>query len=239
MGLAVDIKGGCGRIVAEPNRPVLVRHARQRNALAQEQTAGQESLVALVTVHAAPRLLLHQAFELLDEAPMAFLVIGPIGEHDVAVPVQAHSVLRVGQIFRGEPEVEGMPAHEVERPAGSDGRGTSLEGLSVELAHEGDVAQRVLPVVGAEVEVVEGQRLLEDGGIRTLRERHEHGVDVARVVPSHHVRAIGKTPRVSVTGRSQEEGGGVDGSARDHDHPGRVRLLRPIPLDMHRRHLAP
>ena len=195
--------------------------------------------MALVTVHAAPRLLLHQALELLDEAPMAFLVIGPVGEDDVAVPVQAHSVLRVGQIFRGEPEVERVPAHEVERPAGGDGRGPGLEGLSVELAHEGDVAQGVLPVVGAEIEIVQGQRLLEHGGIRTLRKRHEHGVDVAHVVPPHHVRAIGETPRVPVTGRSEEKRGGVDGAARDHDHPGRVHLFRAIPLDMHRRHLAP
>ena len=66
-----------------------VRHARQRNALTHEQVAREESLVALVPMHGASPLPLHQALELGDGPPMALLVVGPVGEEGVADIVNA------------------------------------------------------------------------------------------------------------------------------------------------------
>src|SRR5207249_6885022 len=91
------------------------------------------------------RLLLHQALELGGETPVTLLVVGPVGEHDVALPVERHAIVRIGQVLRGEPEVERVPRHEIERPARRDGGRAGPERVAVQLAYEGDVAHRVLP----------------------------------------------------------------------------------------------
>ena len=61
-----------------------MRHAGERNALAEEQVPAEQSLVAVVAVDGAGGLLLHQLLELRDEALVAFVVVRRVGEHDVA-----------------------------------------------------------------------------------------------------------------------------------------------------------
>ena len=51
------------RVAPEADRAVLVRDAGQRDALADEQAAREQALVALVTVHRADGLLLHAVLE--------------------------------------------------------------------------------------------------------------------------------------------------------------------------------
>src|SRR5439155_12025829 len=60
--LAVHVECGSLRIAAEPDGAVLVSHARQRNALAEEQIPCKEPLVTLAPVQRTRCLLLHQLF---------------------------------------------------------------------------------------------------------------------------------------------------------------------------------
>src|SRR3989442_1706485 len=116
-----SVRPGRLRIPTEPDRAVLVRHPRQRDALAEVEVAREEALVALVPVDRALRLRLHQALELGGETSVALLVVGPIREHDVALTVEGHAVVRIGQVLGGEPEVERVPGHEIEGEARRDG----------------------------------------------------------------------------------------------------------------------
>ena len=56
---AVAIERARLRIIAEADRPVLVRHASERDALAEIQIAREKALVAFVAVHGTLGLLLH------------------------------------------------------------------------------------------------------------------------------------------------------------------------------------
>ena len=56
---AVAIERARLRVVAEPDGAVLVRHAGERDALAEIQIAREEALVAFVAVHGTLGLLLH------------------------------------------------------------------------------------------------------------------------------------------------------------------------------------
>ena len=59
MRFAVAIERARLRIVSEPDGAVLVRHAGERDALAEIQIAREEALVAFVAVHGTLGLLLH------------------------------------------------------------------------------------------------------------------------------------------------------------------------------------
>jgi hypothetical protein len=83
----------------EANGAVLMRHTSQRDALADEQVACEQALVAFVAVDAALSLLLHHAPQFGDEALVPFFVIGLVGENDVALTVERGSVLRVRQVL--------------------------------------------------------------------------------------------------------------------------------------------
>src|SRR5205823_14566096 len=56
---AVAIERARLRVVSEPDGAVLVRHASERDALAEIQIAREEALVAFVAVHGTLGLLLH------------------------------------------------------------------------------------------------------------------------------------------------------------------------------------
>src|SRR5271165_1077238 len=71
VGLAVNVERGSPRIAAEPNRPVLMRHAGQRNAIANEQVASEQPPMTLRPVNLACGLPLHQLFQFRVQALMA------------------------------------------------------------------------------------------------------------------------------------------------------------------------
>ncbi|CAM5377725.1 hypothetical protein SALBM311S_03284 [Streptomyces alboniger] len=59
---------------------------------------------------------------------------------------------------------------------------------------------------------------------------HQGQVVVPHVVPAHHVRAVGQAPRMPVARRTQQQGGGVDGTAGDHHHVGAHLHGRGVPV---------
>ena len=117
MGPAVYIERRALGIMAEPHRPVLVGHAGQRNPLANEEIAGEQSLVAVAAVNGTGALLLHEAFQFGNEPLVPLAVVRSICQDDSAVPVERDPIVRVGQVFRGEPKIQRVLAHQIESPS--------------------------------------------------------------------------------------------------------------------------
>ena len=128
--------------------------------------------------------------------------------------------------------------HEIQRPAGCRGRCAALQCLAVELADEGDVAHRIGPVCAAEIKIVHRKRFLKNGRIGTFRHRHQDGVDVAHVVASDDVRAVGQPVGMLVIGGAEQQSRGIDRAARRDDDVSRNFLATAIALDDHFADLA-
>ena len=158
--------------------------------------------------------------ELVVEAGAGHLVPDLVAERDVAVRFEGHTIVRAGQILGGQPEVDGVARDVTEQPGGRELRFDRLLApvhLLGRLADHLDVAHRVLEVVGAEVEVVDAEGLLEHRRVRLVRDGEHRLAVVEHVVAPDLVGAVGETVGVPVVGRRQEQLGGVGGPAR-HDH---------------------
>ena len=75
---------------------------------------------------ALPLFVFQQVFEFGDETLVRFLVVGFVRQHDVAIAVERHSIIGVRQIFRGQPEIERVLRHQIEREARGEFRGSGL-----------------------------------------------------------------------------------------------------------------
>ena len=131
---AVAIECAGLRIVSKTDRAVLVCNASQRNALAEEQVAGEETFMALVSMDASISSAVASGSQLFDQPLVAFLVVWLVLQNDLAVAVERDPIVRVGQILGGEPEIERMFAHQIQRPFRRDFRSAGLERVAVELA---------------------------------------------------------------------------------------------------------
>src|SRR5262245_17887685 len=108
--------------------------------------AGNEAFVALVPVSREFAVLWHQSFQRFDQASMSFFVVWFVLQDDLAIAIDCNPVVRIGQIFRREPKVEGMFAHEVERPFRRDFWSAGLERVAIELADERNMPHWKFPI---------------------------------------------------------------------------------------------
>jgi hypothetical protein len=117
--------------------------------------------------------------------------------------------------------------HPLKRPFRSEPclpRPLAAEHRRLGLADHLHVAERELEVVGAEVEVVEAERLLIRGRVLVAREG-EHGRRVVEhVVAADLVRAVGESIRVLVAGGSEQQLGRVGRPAGNSDDVRGVRF---------------
>ena len=88
---------------------------------------------------------------------MTLFIVGPVAQNDTAVCVECNAVLRIGQVLRREPKIERVASHHIESPARRERRSTALQCLAVELADKRNMAHRVIPACGAEIEVINGK----------------------------------------------------------------------------------
>src|SRR5712692_475920 len=102
---AIRVEGRSLRIAPKTNRAVLVRDARQRNALPDKQIAREQPLMTFMSVNRTSRLTLHETLEFGNEPLVAFLVVRLVGERDAAVAIDGNSIVGVGQVFGSEPEI--------------------------------------------------------------------------------------------------------------------------------------
>src|SRR5713226_5478451 len=158
VGLAIRIQCGGLGITTEADRAVLVRYACKRDSVTYEQISREQTFVTLVAMNAAFGLLLHEDFELGKQTAVRFFVVWCVLQYDFAVAVNGDAIVGVRQIFRGDPEAEGVLGHEVQSPTRSDGRSARGERRSIELCDKGDVAHRMVPLLRAKIEIVYGER---------------------------------------------------------------------------------
>src|SRR6516162_48748 len=151
------------------------------------------------------------------------------------------TVLRIGQILGGQPKIDRVLRHDVkwhfrlpEQPI----RRLALEHLAVGFAEHLDMTERVVPIIRAEVEIIERECFLEHGGVGLLRNREEGRVVVAHVVTSDDSRVVRQSVRMLVIGRAQQQQGRVDCATGEHHDFGGILLRVPLPLDVNRRNGA-
>ena len=158
--------------------------------------------------------LTEHGLELVVELLPGHLVIGRVAQRDPPLFVDRHAVVRIRQIFRGEPEVDGMPCDIVE---GKQRHEPGLEGLfasvhqALRLADHLDVAHRVRKPFHAKVKIVEPKRLLELCRILLFRNGQHGCAVVEHVVALGLVGAVGQPVGMLIVGR-------VGAAARNHDN---------------------
>ena len=156
------------------------------------------------------------------EAPVAFAVFGLPGEANMAVAIEGDPVAGIGQVFGSEP-----PIHGVAGSPGTDGEGEpgllGTEQRRRDLAEILDVAEGIgiIGVARIVVKVVDGEGLLEDGGVFLGGfERHAGAVEMAHVVAPDLVAAVGEALGCDGIGGSEEDGGRVYGAGGEDDDSG-------------------
>src|SRR6516225_142887 len=145
-----------------------MRDPGKRNLLPYKEVAREQSDVALMTMLGTLGLLVHQAFQLGNKAFVTLLVIRLIRKHDLAFAIQGHPIIRVGKVFRSQPEIERVIGHLLQGEVGGYGWRARPERLGVKLSYKRDVAHRIPPILRAEVKIVDRKGLLKDGGVGAL-----------------------------------------------------------------------
>ena len=109
----------------------------------------------------------------------------------------------------------------------------ALHRLGVRLADHLDLTDGVVEVVGAEIEVVHAERLLEDRVVGLLRERNHRFAVVVHVIPADLIRAVRQAVGVLLVGRGEQDPRAV-GRAGGHRHDVcGVGLALPVVVDDH------
>ena len=100
---------------------------------------------------------------------MPFFVIRLVLQNDLAVAIDRDPIVRVGQIFGRQPEIERMFAHQIECPFRRDFRRAGFERVAVELADKRDVSHRKFPIGRAKIKIVNRKCFLKNSRVRTFR----------------------------------------------------------------------
>ena len=94
---------------------------------------------------------------------MPFFVVRLVLQDKLAVAIDRNPIVRVGQVFRSEPEIERMLAHQIECPFRRDFRCARFERVTVEFADKRDMAHREFPFRRAEIKIVHRKSFLKHG----------------------------------------------------------------------------
>src|SRR5439155_4906432 len=157
MSLAVDVEYGALGIPPESKRPVLMRHARQRDTFTDIGVQVNDFFRAID--------MLEQTLELCLQALVSFFVVRFVAELDLTLAGDRHPVVRIGQIFRCHPEVQRVFGHEIQGEAWNNLRRAGCKDIRVGLTDERYVAHWEIPLFGWEVKVVQPESLLEESRV--------------------------------------------------------------------------
>ena len=220
VGLAVHVEDRGGRVGPEARRARLVRGGGGVECLVQVEAADERR------VHHAE--LAQHSLEGPAEPGEAFgVVAGLQRQPDRAVTPERDPAVGEGEVLAGQPEVDrvlGDLAVRGRRSPPEPARCRPLDLPVIGLAEHLDVAHRVRPVLAGTVEVVQGQRLLEDRRVRLAGERDEGQVVVPHVVPADQVGGVRQAMRMLVVCRLQQQGSRQDGPRGQHDDVGGERV---------------
>ena len=135
-----------------------------------------------------------------------------VSQMHAAVVVDRHPVVRLGDVLRDQPEVDGVASDigqaPVRRQLGELGL-LALHRLRVGLPAHLDVAERPFAAIAREVEVVQAESLLEHRVVPLLTERYDGLAVVIHVVAADLPRTVGQALRMPVRGRPEQDRGAV------------------------------
>ena len=235
MRLAVDIQGRRLRIFPEAAGSGLVRYPGHRDVVLHVHIAWDQ----VVGMHAQ---VIEHGLEFVVQLLLGYVVIGRVAQGDLPLLIDTDTVVRVRQVFGGEPEVDGVKSDIVQRKHRCQFR---LDGLfafvhgCLGLADHLDVAHRVLESLHAKVKIVQPEGLLELGRVGFSRDgKHRHAV-VVHIVAPDLVGAVGQSIGVLVVSRHQQQFGRIGSAARDHNDVALVGFglsTVPVALDHHLGH---
>ena len=213
MRLAIAIQHRGRGIVAEPAGSRLVGATGQFDGVAHVQIARRHVL------RLQPDLGQHRT-QFLVELLLGHLVVRRIVQGQAVVAIDRHAVVRVGQVLGRQPEIHRVARDLIQRPVGHQRRQQrffrpihAAQRLAVHL----DVAHREGKTVHPEIEVVQRQRLLEHGVVRSQRQRQHRLAVMEHIVASHLARPVGQPGGMLVVGGTQQQRGGIRRPARHHD----------------------
>src|SRR3954468_1669295 len=224
---AVGVQDRRRAVAAEPARPGLVGAPGERDLVLEVRVARMEVVAAHAEVPEEP-------LELAQELALRLLVGRRVGDLHAAVAAHGHPVLEPREVLGRQPEVDGVPGDVAQRPLRRELRLQRLLAavhLGRRLADHLDVPERVVDLVGAEVEVVEAERLLEHRRVGLAREGQDGRAVVEHVVAPDHVRAVRQAVRRPVARRGEQQPRAVRRAAGHDDDVRAVRLGGPGVID--------
>ena len=226
MGLAIRVEHGGGGIGAEAAGAGLVGYPADVDLVFHVEISWDE-----VLVHAN---VVEHRLELGIEAFFGDLVVRRVAERDLAFAVDCDAVVGRGEVFGGEPEINGVTGDEVEREHwGEPGFDRLLAFIHRALGFSDhlDITHRKLKVLHAKIKIIQPKRLLVFRRIRFLGNR-QHGLAVViHVVPADLVGAVGEAVRVFVIRRHEKEPRGVCRTCGNDDDAGAEGLGFSVAID--------
>jgi hypothetical protein len=141
-------------------------------------------------------LIVHQVLELLLQTLVRFDVVRRVRQDDVPVFVESHSILRPRQIFRRKPKIERVFCHLLKSESGCDRRRAGRERHTIELSDKRDVSHRIRPVIRAEIEIIDRERLLKHSRVRAFGNGKKDRINMAHVIASDLIGAVCKSVRM-------------------------------------------
>ena len=219
VGPAVHVEDRGGRVGPQARRTSLVSRGGGVERLVQVEATDERGVR-----HAE---LGQHCLEGPAEPGEAFgVVAGLQRQPDRAVRPQRDPADGQGEVLAGQPEVDRVPGDLAVR----GGRGPpepawcrALDLPVIGLTEHLDMTHRVGPVLARAVEVVEGQRFLEDRRVRLAGEGDEGQVIVPHVVPADQIGGVRQAIRMLVVCRLQQQGRRKDRPGRKHDDVGGER----------------
>lgn len=209
MGFAVSIQYRCFGICSEAHGAVLVPDASNGNPFSEVGQVFEEAVAHADVVQDVLKLLL--------QSLVAFAVIFRVTELDLPVFAHCDAVIRIGEVFRRQPEVDGVVRHVVQDESRSGKGGIGFEHIAIGFSEHLDMPQRILRIGSAEVKIVDRHRLLKLRGVGLSRQSDHRGIVMAHVMSADAIGAICKAGWMLRRGRAQKERGGIDRPAGD-DH---------------------
>ena len=172
----------------------------------------------------------------LEELFLRFLVAGRIADRDVAVMRQGDAVFREREILGRQPEVDRVTGDVTQCPGGREAGLTRLlaaEHRCLRLADHLDIAQRITELLVTQVEVVDAQRLLKDGGVLLLGQCQHRLAVVEHVIAADLVGAVGQAVGVLFVRRGEQKLGAVGRAAGEHHDVSGERLRLAVDGHLH------
>jgi hypothetical protein len=170
--------------------------------------AGQRNIVLHIEIARRQMLrlqadLAEHGAQLVVELAHRNLVVRLVRQDNPPFLVDGHPIVGIGQVLRGQPEIDGVAGDIVQHALRHQGGQERLLGAvhaAERLADHLDIAHRIGEALHPEIEIVKSQRLLKHRVVRRQGQREHRLAVVKHIVSSDLPGAVRKAGRMLVIG---------------------------------------